>query len=346
MITDIHGNKVPDDAFIIRHTELAQFLQCPRKWAILSHNGLNLEPIQMNHNLSLGIIWHTALEEYYRALQESKSDPYTAGRLALQLKAVEQEEHLQLTVGDPMGGLSIEDQDKKEQDRGLLEQMYDGYVDWSNNYAKPNDKDFRVVDVERRFLVPILTRLKKKAAKAYLAVKIDTIVEYNKGLWVVEHKTAGKSTKVDDIPGLELDIQLALQALALKRTTSVPPVKGIIYNVARKQAPSNRVKSPLFGRTIVTKSPTELENMELFLHSNLLEMKKVSRMVQEDGMDALGRIKYVPNVIGNGSCIWGCPVRDICESVNRGDDLETLMSITMRPREKTIKELLEEEMEE
>ena len=44
VMRDSLGRKVPKSAFVIRATELQMFLNCPRQWYILSHNGLNMEP--------------------------------------------------------------------------------------------------------------------------------------------------------------------------------------------------------------------------------------------------------------------------------------------------------------
>ena len=42
-LIDSLGNPVPDEAFIVRSTEISEFTDCRRKWFMQSQNGMNLE---------------------------------------------------------------------------------------------------------------------------------------------------------------------------------------------------------------------------------------------------------------------------------------------------------------
>lgn len=355
-MTDIYGQRLTKNSYIVRHTEVQQFLTCPRKWMFQSHNGLNLEQKVKNPNLSFGTIWHDVMENYYKAFRsmspQHRHPEITAERHMEHLIETHMQE-LQVQFGERFG---MEDAAKATSDADLLRAMFKGYVPWSQNEAEPKDLEFTVLDVERRFIIPISTPAGNRARGAYLAVKLDTVVERNGGLWVLEHKTAGKSTKVDDMPGLGLDMQIALQALALYYLSSLEyqmPVRGIIYNVARKQMPSSRVKSPLYGRTTVFKTMEELKRVNQYLYEIYRNMLQTTKLIDKfkdrypnEAWRAAEKIPYIPQVYGNGSCIWGCPVRDVCESINRGEDVTDLLEMNMQPRDKSIMEVLEEEMEE
>jgi len=330
-LLDIRGRPLPESAFITRHTELSQFLSCPRKWAVLSHNGLNRQPKAQNRNLRIGTIWHEALEDYYlmKKIGVPAEDAIEAGRIKLEKAIKEDRESLLESL--QMTGIFSETSEA-DNDADLLRQMYQGYTHWANHEALVRDLDFDVVDVERRLIVPIYTNKGKKARAMYLAVKIDAIIQYKGGMWVMEHKTAGRSTKVDDVPGLALDLQLALQAMALQHYTH--RMRGIFYNVARKQAPSSRVKAPLFGRTLVQKNMAEMQNVQELLYQAGLEMRRISNQLKKakDPVAELRNIRHIPNVIGNGPCIWGCPALALCEALNRNDDYHYLYDSTFEDR--------------
>jgi len=342
-LLDIRGRPLPPTAFIIRHTELAQFLSCPRKWAVLSHNGLNMRPKTKNRNLRLGTIWHEALEEYYLMKKIGPvKDAIEAGRVKLE-KAIKEDKD-SLMESFQMTGMFTESSELDD-DAELLRQMYQGYTFWANHEAIVKDVHFDVIDVERRLLVPIYTPKGKKARAMYLAVKIDAIIDYKGGMWVMEHKTAGRSTKVDDVPGLALDLQLALQAMALQHYTH--RMRGIFYNVARKQAPSSRVKAPLFGRTLVQKNMAEMQNVQELLYNAGLEMRRISNQLKKskDPVAELRNIRHIPNVIGNGPCIWGCPALALCEALNRKDDFHYLFESGFEDRGDFMQTLFEETTE-
>ena len=348
MIQDVFGKPVKaKNPYIVRHTELQQFLTCQRKWMFQSHNGLNMETQKQNPNLAFGTLWHDLLEFYYKTQKEGYLDPEKLSMEYLENLIETEIDDMRVEFGDM---LNFENVDKAQDDGALLREMFQGYVQWSRHTAVPSDTAMQVIDVERRFLIPIVAPTGKRMPATYLAVKLDTIVEYNNGLWILEHKTANKSSNVEDVPGLALDLQLGLQALALHYLSVLEyelPTRGIIYNAARKQRPSSRVKNPLFGRTVVQKSREELHYINLFLYQTVLAMKKASALIRKTGSwEAAYQLSYTPQVYGNGPCLWGCPVRHICEEINRRGDVEPLIDMTLAPREKGVMEMLDKEMEE
>lgn len=340
MIRDSLGNVVPKSSTIIRATELQTFLNCPRQWLIMSHNGFNLEPSTSRPKMRLGTIWHKAMEYYY-APRIRDSERQQAGLEGLELGFKEDRDKLVLEMGD--GVYTPEFIDSSAKDKELLSALYEGYPEWATNVADPSDRVLTPVASEKRFLVPIKT-LKGYKSRAYLAVKVDAIVRDSTGaLWIMEHKTRGVSSRVDDPQGVILDLQMGLQVLALRRYYSIAApdevISGVIYNLTRRQKPSSRVRAPIYGRHQVFRSNTDLKILESRLYLTYRDMRNIIR-------EGLFAARYNPQVWAGGYCTWGCPAVNICEALTRGDDYEYLLDVQFRKRSKDIWQMLEEELNE
>lgn len=340
MIKDSLGVPVPESAVVIRATELQTFLNCPRQWLILSHNGLNMEPAASRPKMRLGTIWHKAMEYYYSP-EVLDSERWDAGRKGLEVGIEEDHKKLIVELGD--GVYTPEFVESSAKDKELLTALYDGYPEWANNNATPSDRTLTPITTEQRFLVPIKT-IRGYKSRAYIAVKVDALVRDSTGaLWVMEHKTRGVSSRVDDPQGIILDLQMGLQVLALRRYLSeVAPnetLNGVIYNLTRRQKPSSRVRAPIYGRHQVFRSATDLDILESRLYFAYRDMRRVIR-------NGILHARYNPQVWAGGYCTWGCPAINICEALTRGDDYEYLLDVEFRKRGKDIWQMLEEELSE
>jgi len=341
MIRDSLGDLVPKSATIVRATELQQFLNCPRQWLVLSHNGMNLYPAKSSPKMRLGTVWHRAMEFYY------SPDVEDGNRAELGWKGLQQgfsEDHakLELEVGAGIGNPDFVELMKK--DEALLTALFEGYPEWANNDAHPSDRTLTPVATERRFLVPILTD-KGNKSRAYIAAKVDALMQDNLGYyWIMEHKTRGVSSRVDDPQGLILDLQIGLQILAVRRyletvTPEAPPLRGVIYNLTRRQKPSSRVRSPIYGRHQVLRDSTDIAILERQLYKAYLEMREAKRA-------GLADARYNPQVWAGGYCTWGCAASNVCEALTRGDDVEYLLSAEFHKRDKDIWQMLKEELDQ
>jgi len=315
MIKDVFGYEVPEDAFIVRHTELQQFLNCERYWFLASHNGMNKEPLVRNNKLRFGICWHKALERYYEG-NKTFEEAWNGF-----LEGVEEEkEELHKNIGDGMYDPDISKELQEEQDLGY--KMLAHYVEWDRQQAPLN-----VTSVEERMLVPF-------GNNTYLAAKLDGVVFDGQEYMVLEHKAFSKSTNVGDPGNLPLDLQMGIQLYILgKRIGSEGHARAAIYNLARKQAPSSRVKNPIFGRHYVLRTLKELDILEDYISQVIRQMKEVSNKERQP--------LYNPQMMG--FCSWGCPFRNLCENLNKGEDWVFLLESNFKDREKTIIEVLEEE---
>jgi len=327
---DSLGNLVPEDAFIVRATEFGQYINCARNWMFNSQNGLNLEPRIINPKLRFGTIWHKAMEALY--------DPKTNEKPMDVLKTSFNESlaFMEGVVGVEM--FNPEMVEEVHEEKLLAEGLMMAYEEWRKSPdVRPSDDDLKFIRTERRYVVPI--------GDAYLAMKLDGEVEVvnQPGLWVLEHKTRSKSTRVDNPPEVELDFQMGLQMLGLSYVEE-NNVRGVIYNLARKQLPSNRVRSPIFGRHRVQRTPNMLRNLESYFIQMTEYMKADRQRIKELGIDAVHFMRYNPQPLG--LCSWGCNVKEACEAANRGEDVSYHVESKLQPRERPFFEVLTDEMEE
>jgi len=330
-IKDSFGNELPKDAMIIRHTEIPEFRNCPRKWFFESHNALNLEPKLNNHNLRFGSCWHKAMEYYY-----SGRDPVEG----FNEEFADQEADIFSAIGPGM--YEEEFYSKLKEEKELGHALLEIYPEWSTTQATPTDKEFEVISAEDRILVPLLDE-KGNLTDVWLAAKLDTLVDKDSCLYILEHKTRGKSTSVQDSTMLPMDLQMGIQLLVLwdysEKLTGNRKLNGAFYNLARKQKPTSRVKSPIFARHEVIRTPKELEFLRRDVYYDYFEMVHTKKLFME--YDVFPR----PNQQMFGKCSWGCAFTSICEGISKGEHVASEIKRDFQEREKTIWEILKEEME-
>ena len=341
---DSLGNKIPKTAVILRHTEVGGFRSCPRKWYLESHNGLNLEPVVKNRKLSEGICWHAGLESHYNG------EGFTVG---FDKAFSEEVEALVEATGESLSTNLALDMEEgfdpeacSELQKEVLERaklaytLYEHYQDWAEAEATPSDSEFKVVFTERRFVVPLMTNTGHRS-RTWIAAKLDGVVSVGDTYYILEHKYVSKSTRVNDPDHLALDLQMGIQILVLQEylRANYPGKKvgGAIYNLTRKQLPGPRVKAPLFGRHLVYRTQKELAILADDLYRDSKLMRNTKKLSLPDVM-------HNPQPWG-GICTWGCAFRDVCESVNKAEDYPYLLTF-YKKREKSIWDLLKEEMEE
>jgi len=334
-VKDCFGNPLPEHAFVIRHTELPQFLNCPREWFLSSHNGMNLEPRLTNPKLRFGTCWHKALEEYYK--NGFSLDEAIRG---WQEAMSEERDRIYQEIGEGLYDPDMVETLNQEDELGT--NLLRHYVPWDQ---EENRKiGLRVQHVERRLVVPI-------GDSIYLAAKLDGEVTDSAGdYWVLEHKSQGKSSRVDNPDNLVLDVQMGLQLITLQIALNEETnIRGALYNLTRKQLPGPRVKAPVFGRHRVTRNKHELRNLYNYLKRNAHQMISISENAghfntEEDASNLLNMIDYNPQMFGK--CAWGCAFREVCESANRGENVNYLLESNFKRRERDIWQVLEEETNE
>ncbi len=323
---DSFGQDIHELAIVVRATEVTGFLGCRRKWWFESHNGMNLEPRALNNKLRFGKAWHTALEYLY-----SGADPLQG--------FTEQHEKDKKEIPEEVL-MEEETQKELQENEKLAHDLLPLYAEWACKEALPSDQDLEPIATEQRLLIPIGDG--SIPYREYLAVKVDAVfrMKNSKLLFAMEHKTMGKSSSVGNPDNLPLDMQMGLQLWALREFVRYQgmehTVAGDIFNLMRKQLPSNRVKAPIFGRHDVQRSNLELDLLHHQLIGIVGEMKRAI---------AVPATRFHNPQPWGGMCAWGCAFRDACISMQRGEDYEWILNAMFKPREKDIWETLQQEME-
>ena len=152
------------DKLVLTYSALNTFRNCPRKY---KHRYLdNLRPRERAEALSFGGIVHSAIELWYRSVQ----DP---NRLESVLN------HLDQQFPDRNGD------DLQRSLWHLVRAMFTGYA---HRYAT---EDFQIVEVEKEFVGEIRNPDTGRQSQTFrIAGKVDGIVQCHDGMYLLEHKTA------------------------------------------------------------------------------------------------------------------------------------------------------------
>jgi hypothetical protein len=188
------------------------------------------------------------------------------------------------------------DHDRSEEK--LLEWMYRGYVEqWGG------DSDWEVVGVEVPFSLWLPTE-KGTRSTFRLKGRIDLLVRWKGGLWIVDHKTGRELPKERD---LDLDDQMGLYTYLLRRTGL--DIRGVIYNAIRtNQLQRAMTMDERFSRTITVRGEHELETMAV---EALRQFRAGHR--PRHGVDA-------PRTPNPDTCRWRCPFTEPCLAGRKGAD--------------------------
>jgi hypothetical protein len=215
---------------------------CPREHALSKIVRLKREGDQ--EALTQGLIFHHALEHYYRAIQAWQ---HAMGTTAERPNIVNDEYLFGcLPEAERAAWQSVEavrNEPGYEDTWAMTERMLTNYFE---TYRRQDR--WRIIAVEETLeyrdgggIIPMndnkLSTERAKPPMEYSA-RLDLIVEdYDRGgMWVVEHKSA-KAITEDLLEGYQLDQQIVGQVFLLQRCvdlTQYPPLKGVLINITSK----------------------------------------------------------------------------------------------------------------
>ena len=168
----------------------------------------NLVPLQQNETLFLGSVIHDCLELWHQRDNDLTIFYEINTRIDNAYSHREMDE-------------------KQKRDWHLAKAMMSGYI---NQYPS---EDFRIIDTELEFSVPIINPNTHRASRSFeLMGKVDALVMLNNEYYIMEHKTAALITG-DYIEKLPMDFQINLYAMAVSRYKNIS-IAGVIYNVIQK----------------------------------------------------------------------------------------------------------------
>jgi hypothetical protein len=240
---------------VIHTSERKDFKRCRQLWDFRSPNRLSLEPKSEARALVFGTAIHAAEEVFY--------DPATwnADRDVVQATAL-------LAFKDALPYTDDQDMEEWEAELKLGVAMLNHYFQW----AASKDKGLTPKYVEIEFEVPLLPPFGmdtwgedlepdgsySECIVAY-AGRIDALVEDEYGgLWIMDHKTAGKFDSEDF---LVMDQQVTSYCWALQHMLGIK-IEGFIYNELRKDAPH---KPAVLQNGTLSKAKNQNTTFDLYL---------------------------------------------------------------------------------
>lgn len=238
---------------------------CPRAHALRSL--VKLRRKGDSEALTLGFLFHYALEIYYKTIQRYQEGYQTkAGKAVTQPALQLNDEDLR----DYLWGASGEGQQRVWKALKPLE-TEPGYDDTYNEVCRLLAAYFvqwGMTDPWRIVAVEETLEYEDASPDEGLrySARLDLIIEHIKrgGLWVVEHKTT-KVVTMDLLEGYQMDQQILGQMWLLKRCvdlTAYPPLNGVLVNITTKHKP------PRFERVEVCPSKYHLAAFEQSLRAH------------------------------------------------------------------------------
>lgn len=183
--------------------------RCPREHGLVQ---LKLRKGKPAEHLTVGGIWHFALEAYYKALQEGA--PAQNAELAAWAAV--------MPLRDEAG--YMEAPEGREATYPLVERLLGAYFDT----YRISDADMQVVAVEETIVY--------EHAGFSFSARLDLLAVIDGGLWIVEHKTT-KAITQDLLSGYQMDLQILGQVWLLQQCIDLsvyPPFQGVIVNIESK----------------------------------------------------------------------------------------------------------------
>lgn len=240
---------------------------CPREHG-LRHEA-RLSPVKRDSEaLTLGWLFHLALETYYGALRDATTRPIAESSAWAKIEPLADHPDYRDTYAE-------------------VERMLASYFD----AYRETDASWRVVAVEET--------LEYVDPGMRYSARLDTVIERDGGLWILEHKTA-KTIGADLITGYQLDLQILGQVWLLQKCVDLstyPPLRGVIVNITSKHKP------PRHERVEVMPSSAHLDAFE----QSMRDWHALEGVVKKLGY---------PRALGNcagAARFWGkCDYYDVC----------------------------------
>jgi hypothetical protein len=232
----------------VSNSQLGQFDRCHFAWHLGYEQGWAAKEVAQP--LALGSFVHELLAIYYR--NKDNVDPDEFINLA--------SENYLMEAGSNLQKLEIVQ-------RGLT--IVKRYIP----YAKQQDKHWNVIDVEKRFEIPLVTPM---GVEYVLEGIIDLLYATGNGnLWLVDHKTVGHGKFWSDIEIL-MEPQMPTYAAGLRELGM--PIFGITYNMLNTYEYKNKIPLPdqVFKRLNTHKTDQELANHLINMGNTVDEMVAVS----------------------------------------------------------------------
>lgn len=240
--------------FVVRHSELKDFAQCPLKHRFAWVEGYRSPDSEAS---SLGTAWHLVMANHYRAIKQLQDEAGECAWLDMGMQIEENHGQISKFIRARFEG----------EMRDTLTWMYDGYVEkWGL------DPHWRVLSVEQTLIVPFVEPTGHRSRYRYQWTT-DLLVQdmelAGEPLVVIDHKsTKNPIGRVD----IDLDDQYGNYTWAWRRSG-----KPVLMQVCN-QAKTAKLKRPMTLQERFSRTPGYRTDRELIeIEQDSLAKAKASR---------------------------------------------------------------------
>ena len=285
---------------VFQPTEIQSYLRCRRQWHYASENRLGLERNTPSKALSLGLLVHSALEDWLNNPQEDAS--FVAQRFAIHQDEMIEElrkKYLQ-RVKVPMSEFELQ----PAMDIALLGLRM--VVNYAQYWKTPIPEGFEVISTEQVITAAV------PGTYHFIQGRIDGLLRHKDTgmLAIIDHKTYSQRTSDS---ALKNNLQFLIYTWIVNQL-GLGTCMGVAYDGLwkRESPPKGRVIHDLFYRTMLVRSPEELTEFVQIVPDLLNEMTTGPAIF--------------PHRTWNGSCEWDCDFESLCTAQSRQEDFEHIIS--------------------
>lgn len=327
---------------IISVTEIETYHRCPRKWCLTSLNTLKLvSKVNINSALDLGTLVHKSLAYW---LSNPNDDLEIIFNDLAMKKMWQFLEFYKEVNGFRASSLELDVLTRITQlGMGMMR-------NYQEHYKHPLPAKYEFVAPEQEIVVEIpgtehpcrdcnasgthIVAINNKLVKCptcdgtgiahhYLKVTLDgLVVDIADKLFILEHKTYGKRP---DIYHLSRNHQFLGYISALHQIETPDNIGGLLYDGIwkRDELPKGKKLKDLFLRTVLLRSPAEVEQWWIHTARTAFEMEAQSRDFHHPS--------NYPVIPWNGCD--NCGVQSICDSLNKKENVDALIRSNFTQRE-------------
>lgn len=238
-------------------TERSLYKRCRRRWDYSSKNRQGIQPIIDAPALTLGLVMHKALEQWFLHPDLSLPDIFKANAM-LALDGIRQS--YKEAVGVDISPVELADVKQSIVMGVYMAVNYEAY------YVSPVPEGYKLISPEQRIIINL------PGTPHQLEGRVDALIQSdaNGAYFIMDHKTYGKRPNFTDLANN--DQFLAYVYIARKALGQ--PVQGYMYNGLwkRDKPGKNHTIGDLFHRQVFERPEYELEQFEIQLAAELNEM--------------------------------------------------------------------------
>lgn len=242
---------------IFQVTERGVFRRCRWKWQFSSENQMNLQPLIDAPSLTLGLIIHKALEQWFDHPDMQLEELFMANA-ALALRRIR--DKYKAAVGADISAVELADV------KGKIATGIGMMKNYQTFYGSPVPDGFNLIATEQQAVLKVPGTIHK------LGGRLDALIQRKSdgAIFVVDHKTYSKKSSTHEIDNNDqflAYVWVAGKALNLK-------VAGVFYNglYVKDSPPKYGSLEDLFFRHISERSDYEVKQFEKMLARELDEM--------------------------------------------------------------------------